>query len=105
MNFLANLRYALRYLSDPKVPWRRKLWFYLVLFYFLSPIDFLPDLFPGIGWLDDLVVLLIGLSWFSRELKHYREQSGDHHDDNVQTVDAEYAVSPDDDRDNQNPSR
>ena len=29
----------------------------LGLLYILSPIDFLPDFFPFVGWLDDLGVL------------------------------------------------
>ena len=99
MNLLANLRYALRYLSDPQVPWRRKIWFYLVLFYFLSPLDFLPDLFPGLGWLDDLAVLLIGLAWFSREIQRYRERPEDRHAGAARTIDVEYAVCPDEDPD------
>ncbi len=97
MNFLANLRYALRYLADPKVPLRRKVWPCLVLLYFLSPIDFLPDLFPGIGWLDDLVVLFVGLAWFSRELQGYRGGTGGQCAGAEQTIDVEYAVCPDED--------
>jgi len=34
--------------------------------YIISPIDFLPDFIPIIGWLDDLVVLFIGLGAFFR---------------------------------------
>ena len=31
----------------------------LALIYALSPYDILPDLFPGWGWLDDLVILYL----------------------------------------------
>ena len=104
MNFLANLRYALRYLSDPKIPWRRKIWFYLVLLYFFSPLDLLPDLFPGIGWLDDLIVLSVGLWWFSRELKRYRGRPEDRRAGTGQTIDVEYEVCPDENHDEQDSS-
>ena len=104
MNLLANLRYALRYLSDPQVPWRRKIWFYLVLFYFFCPLDFLPDLFPGLGWLDDLAVLLIGLAWFARELKDYRGQTENTHTGAARTIDVEYAVCPEEETDERNSS-
>lgn len=40
----------------------------LWLLYFVSPIDLLPDVFPGLGWVDDLVAL-VGLYWFSRRLR------------------------------------
>ena len=34
----------------------------LALIYALSPYDFLPDMIPGWGWIDDLVIL--GLLWW-----------------------------------------
>jgi uncharacterized membrane protein YkvA (DUF1232 family) len=33
------------------------------LLYILSPVDLVPDLLPGLGWLDDIVVLGL-LLWF-----------------------------------------
>jgi uncharacterized membrane protein YkvA (DUF1232 family) len=38
----------------------------LVVLYFLSPVDFLPDIFLGLGQLDDLGVLILGLSLIAR---------------------------------------
>lgn len=34
----------------------------LDLLYILSPIDFIPDFIPVIGWIDDIIALLIGVS-------------------------------------------
>lgn len=34
----------------------------LDLIYILSPIDFIPDFIPIIGWIDDIIALLIGIS-------------------------------------------
>jgi DnaJ like chaperone protein len=42
----------------------------LWLLYVVSPIDLLPDVFPGIGWADDLVSLA-GVYWFIRRLQAY----------------------------------
>ena len=36
----------------------------LAVLYIISPIDAIPDFLPIIGWLDDLVVLFIGLGAF-----------------------------------------
>lgn len=36
----------------------------LAVLYIISPIDFIPDFIPFLGWIDDLVVLLIGLGAF-----------------------------------------
>jgi len=57
-----DLRRIWRLMRDPRTPGWLKLLPLLALIYILSPIDFLPDLaIPGIGSLDDLVLLL--LAW------------------------------------------
>lgn len=33
----------------------------LVFLYLVSPIDLIPDIIPILGWIDDLVVLFIGI--------------------------------------------
>ena len=33
----------------------------IAVIYFLSPIDFVPDFIPLVGWLDDIVVFLKAL--------------------------------------------
>jgi hypothetical protein len=40
-------------------------WFYwiLILLYLVSPYDLIPDLIPGWGWADDLL-LVAGLCWY-----------------------------------------
>jgi DnaJ-domain-containing protein 1 len=37
------------------------------LLYVISPIDALPDFLPGVGWLDDLLVIGFLLWWLSRQ--------------------------------------
>ena len=37
------------------------------VFYVICPIDFIPDFFPGVGQLDDLVAIIIG-GWRSKQL-------------------------------------
>lgn len=46
---------------DPRVPWVAKLIVALVVAYALSPIDLIPDFIPVIGYLDDLVLLPVGI--------------------------------------------
>lgn len=34
----------------------------IALLYVLWPIDLVPDLIPVIGWLDDVIALIVGFS-------------------------------------------
>lgn len=54
--------YAL-YLSyrDPRVPWYAKLIIVCVVAYAFSPIDLIPDFIPVLGYLDDLILLPLGV--------------------------------------------
>lgn len=46
---------------DPRVPTRNKLVFGGVAAYLLLPIDFIPDFIPGIGQIDELALIALGL--------------------------------------------
>lgn len=46
---------------DPRVPWYAKLAAAAVAAYALSPIDLIPDFIPVVGYLDDLVIVPIGI--------------------------------------------
>lgn len=47
---------------DPRVPWIAKLVAALVVAYALSPIDLIPDFIPIVGYLDDLLLVPLGLA-------------------------------------------
>eukprot|EP00879_Flechtneria_rotunda_P007992 GHRR01008373.1.p1 GENE.GHRR01008373.1~~GHRR01008373.1.p1 ORF type:complete len:276 (+),score=69.37 GHRR01008373.1:132-959(+) len=49
---------------DPRTPWVSKLLPWLVLAYALSPLDLIPDFIPVLGYLDDMLLLPLGL-WLS----------------------------------------
>jgi len=36
------------------------------LLYLLSPLDVVPDVFPGLGWLDDLLLVIATIWYLSR---------------------------------------
>ncbi len=46
---------------DRRTPWYAKAWLLLVVAYALSPIDLLPDFLPVVGYLDDLVLVPLGI--------------------------------------------
>ncbi len=39
----------------------------LCAIYIISPLDFIPDIIPGLGWGDDIVAGLIGLTTLLRK--------------------------------------
>lgn len=54
--------YALYLASrNPEVPLLAKILIALVVAYALSPIDLIPDFIPVIGYLDDLLILPVGI--------------------------------------------
>jgi uncharacterized membrane protein YkvA (DUF1232 family) len=46
---------------DPRVPWYVKLLAMAVAGYALSPIDLIPDFIPIVGYLDDLIIVPLGI--------------------------------------------
>jgi len=51
------------YLSykDPRVKWYAKLFTLCVVAYAFSPIDLIPDFIPILGYLDDLIIVPLGI--------------------------------------------
>jgi uncharacterized membrane protein YkvA (DUF1232 family) len=47
---------------DPRVPWYAKIVAAGVAAYALSPIDLIPDFIPVIGYLDDVILVPLGIA-------------------------------------------
>jgi uncharacterized membrane protein YkvA (DUF1232 family) len=62
---IRQLRLAWRLFWDRRVPLGTKLLPLAVIVYVLSPIDLLPDYIIGLGQLDDLTLLLLGVQVFT----------------------------------------
>jgi len=60
------VRLAIRLVREPSVPLVTKALPVLAAFYVISPLDFVPDVVPLLGQLDDLGLLLITLELFLR---------------------------------------
>ena len=46
---------------DPRVPWYARIFAACVVGYAFSPIDLIPDVIPILGYLDDLVLVPLGI--------------------------------------------
>jgi uncharacterized membrane protein YkvA (DUF1232 family) len=46
----------------PRTPWFAKLLIFAIVAYALSPIDLIPDFIPVLGFLDEIVLLPLGIA-------------------------------------------
>jgi uncharacterized membrane protein YkvA (DUF1232 family) len=47
---------------DPRTPWLTKLLVAGIVAYAFSPVDLIPDFIPVLGYLDDLILLPMGIA-------------------------------------------
>ena len=52
---------------DPRVPWYAKALAGAVAAYALSPVDLIPDFIPVLGYVDDLIIVPVGI-WMTVRL-------------------------------------
>lgn len=48
--------------QDPRVPWHARVFIAGVVAYAFSPIDLIPDFIPVLGYLDDVVLVPLGIA-------------------------------------------
>ena len=53
--------------QDPRVPWHARAFAACVVAYGFSPIDLIPDFIPVLGYLDDLLLLPLGI-WLALKM-------------------------------------
>lgn len=62
--------------SYREVPWVSIATAVAAVVYFLAPIDLIPDVIPGIGYVDDLLVIRFALSALGSDLKTFCDFKG-----------------------------
>ena len=57
--------------KDPRVPWHARLFALCVVAYAFSPLDLIPDFVPVLGYVDDLILIPIGISLAIRMIPNH----------------------------------
>jgi uncharacterized membrane protein YkvA (DUF1232 family) len=70
---IGRARAVVRYFRDRDASLLGKLFVFAALAYVISPVDFIPDAIPVIGWLDDMGVMSLAVAWMWRIVGRYRE--------------------------------
>ncbi len=64
MSIINQVRLVYRLLRDPRIPLFMKIIPFTSLIYIIFPMDFIPDVIPVLGQLDDLGVVLLAIEAF-----------------------------------------
>ena len=81
MALLAELKQRVRHLKaetfalylaarDPRTPWYAKLLVAGIIAYAFSPIDLIPDFVPVLGYMDDLILIPLGIALAIKLIPH-----------------------------------
>lgn len=55
---------------EPRTPWHAKLFMAGIVAYACSPIDLIPDFVPVLGYLDDLILIPLGITLAIKMIPH-----------------------------------
>jgi len=64
-----------RYVKSPRVARWKKVLGVLAVVYAVMPIDFIPDVVPIFGWLDDVGILAVAFGFIARDMAKHAKSS------------------------------
>jgi|GEM_PF-1371560 len=71
---IGRARALLAYFRDPSASVLGKLFVLAAVVYVICPVDLVPDV-PIVGWLDDLGVMGLAVTWMGHVASRYRSRS------------------------------
>ena len=54
-----------------EIPWKSMIMIVAGLFYFLMPLDVIPDFIPGAGFIDDISIIMLVFKSISDDIQNY----------------------------------
>jgi uncharacterized membrane protein YkvA (DUF1232 family) len=87
LQFSRELATLWRAFVAPETPIHLKALMLLVPLYLISPIDLIPDFIPIAGWLDDVVIVPLLVSWIVSLLPQRAENSAPRGGESGKTID------------------
>lgn len=69
LSFRRKLRLGLRLFGDRRVGWVPRVFAVVLVLYLAMPFDIIPDFIPVLGYLDDLVVVVLGTTLLLKSIK------------------------------------
>ena len=72
VRFAADLKALDRFMLDPKAPPHGKAVAIGALLYFITPLDMIPDVLPGLGMIDDAAAIGAAVAYLGAQLARYR---------------------------------
>jgi uncharacterized membrane protein YkvA (DUF1232 family) len=74
---ISDIGALIRFFRDPESSLAGKLFIVLSVAYIVFPLDFIPDLAPVLGWLDDMGVAALALAYVLKATRRYKDEGSD----------------------------
>ena len=76
-SFLPNWKNLFQFMKDPNSDWKPKAAVLLAIVYLVWPIDLIPDFAPILGWLDDIGVTAIAITYLLYTANRYEQKKNE----------------------------
>ena len=95
LTFILRIPLLIRLVANPRVPFRTKLILVLAIGYIILPTDLLFDFLPIFGRVDDLIVLVLSIYFFTNLGSKYLMKAAKEKDEEGSVIETTYHFTDD----------